>query len=57
MKKSRYGAAFIILAALLFLFLVLFLCNLIVFFPKYMHRKCKYTGFGDTENAVGKWSG
>lgn len=24
---------------------------------EYMHRKCKYTGFGDTENAVGKWSG
>ena len=44
MKKSRYGAAFIILAAFIFGF-------------EYMHRKCKYTGFGDTENAVGKWSG
>ena len=43
MKKSRYGAAFIILAALLFYFGF-----------EYMHRKCEYTGFGDTENAVGQ---
>lgn len=34
-------------------------CSFVIFIFgfEYMHRKCKYTDFGDTENAVGKWSG